>query len=69
MSDVPSSIIPCPACKVKNRVKRFEAGKIPVCAQCGTRLVDEKENETQVWFGKSLNGLSDIPDPGVRGDS
>ena len=63
MSEVPSAIIPCPACKVKNRVKQFESGKIPLCAKCGKRLVSEKENETQVWFGKSLGDISGIPDP------
>ena len=63
MSNVPASIIPCPACKVKNRITKFESGKIPLCAKCGTRLVSEKENETQVWFGKSLKDISGIPDP------
>ena len=38
-------------------------GKIPLCAKCGTKLVSEKENDTQVWFGKSLNDISGIPDP------
>jgi len=69
MSEVPSSIIPCPECKVKNRVQHFESGRIPVCAKCGARLMDEKENETQVWFGKSLKDLSNIPEPGYRDDS
>ena len=69
MSTIPSSIIPCPACNVKNRVKRFESGMIPVCSKCGARLVSEKENETQVWFSKSLKDLSDLPEPGFRDDS
>ena len=69
MSKVPSSIIPCPECKVKNRIKKFESGKIPLCAKCGTRLVSEKENETQVWFGKSLKDISGIPDPRFFGKS
>lgn len=64
-----SSIIPCPVCKVKNRIKQFESGKIPLCAKCGTRLVSEKENETQVWFSKSLKDLSDIPGPTFNGGS
>ena len=63
MTDSISSIIPCPACKVKNRIIKFESGKIPLCAKCGMRLVSEKENETQVWFGKSLKDLSGIPNP------
>jgi len=42
---------------------QFESGKIPLCAKCGTRLVSEKENETQVWFGKSLKDISGIPEP------
>jgi|TARA_B110000263_G_scaffold30792_1_gene23277 ribosomal protein L37AE/L43A len=63
MNQTISSIIPCPECKVKNRIKKFISGKIPLCAKCGTRLVSEKENDTQVWFGKSLNDISGIPDP------
>ena len=69
MDNVTSSIIPCPACKVKNRITQFESGKIPLCAKCGTRLVSEKENETQVWFGKSLKDMSGIPDPRFLGKS
>ncbi len=42
---------------------------IPVCSKCGARLVSEKENETQVWFSKSLKDLSDLPEPGLRDDS
>ncbi len=42
---------------------------IPVCSKCGARLVNEKENETQVWFSKSLKDLSDLPEPGFRDDS
>ena len=63
MSKVPSAIIPCSVCKVKNRVTQFESGKIPLCAKCGTRLVSEEENETQVWYAKSLKDMSGIPDP------
>ena len=63
MNQAISSIIPCPECKVKNRIKKFMPEKIPLCAQCGAKLVTEKENETQVWFGKSLNDISGIPDP------
>ena len=63
MTEATSSIIPCPECKVKNRIKQFKPNKIPLCAKCGTRLVSEKENETQVWFGKSLKDISGIPDP------
>jgi len=69
MSEIPSSIIPCPECKVKNRVSEFKSGKIPLCAKCGTRLVGEKENETQVWYGKSLKDISGIPDPRYLGKS
>ena len=68
MNQVTSAIIPCPSCKVKNRIKQFEPGKIPLCAKCGTRLVSEKENETQVWFGKSLKDISSIPDPECFGE-
>ena len=69
MSKVPACIIPCPACKVKNRIIQFESGKLPLCAKCGTRLVSEKENETQVWFGNSLKEMSNIPDPRSFGKS
>jgi len=69
MSEAPAVIIPCPACKVKNRIKQFESGKIPLCAKCGKRLVNEEENETQVWFGKSLKDMSGIPDPRFFGKS
>jgi len=68
MSEVPSSIIPCPECKVKNRVKQFHSDKIPLCAKCGAKLVTEEENETQVWFGKSLKDISSIPDPECLGE-
>ena len=68
MSTVPSSIIPCPECKVKNRVKQFRTDKIPLCAQCGAKLVTEEENETQVWFSKSLKGMSSIPGPECLGE-
>ena len=68
MSEVPSSIIPCPECKVKNRVKQFHSDKIPLCAKCGAKLVTEEENETQVWFGKSLKDIASIPDPECLGE-
>jgi Zn ribbon nucleic-acid-binding protein len=68
MSEATSSIIPCPECKVKNRVKHFRLDKIPLCAKCGFRLVSKEENETQVWFGKSLKDISNIPDPEHLGD-
>jgi hypothetical protein len=32
-------------------------------------LVSEKENETQAWYSKSLKDLSDIPEPGIHGES
>jgi len=31
-------------------------------------LVTEEENETQVWFGKSLKDISSIPDPECLGE-
>ncbi|MBT6602133.1 MAG: hypothetical protein HOB32_10860 [Nitrospina sp.] len=69
MSQIPSSIIPCPTCKVKNRIKQFHFDKIPLCAKCGTRLVSESENKTQVWFSESLKDISGIPDPDFLGES
>jgi hypothetical protein len=68
MNDVISSIIPCPNCKVKNRIKQFHLAKIPLCAKCGTRLVSEEENQTNVWFGKSLKDISKIPGPEHLGE-
>jgi len=65
---VPSSIIPCPTCKVKNRIKKFYSDKIPLCAKCGTKLVSAAENKTQVWFGESLKDISGIPDPECLGE-
>ena len=69
MSEAPSAIIPCPSCKVKNRIKQFYKDKAPLCAKCGTRLVSEDENNTQYWFGKSLSDISNIPNPEYFGDS
>ena len=63
MSDPSNLIIPCPKCKVKNRIIQFHSGKIPLCAKCNTQLINEKENETQVWFSKSLKDFSNIPEP------
>ena len=54
MSEVPSSIIPCPECKVKTGSNSFTRIKFPLCAKCKAKLVTEEENETQVWFGKSI---------------
>ena len=68
MNNLISSIIPCPICKVKNRIKQFHSDKIPLCAKCGTRLVSEEENQTNVWFGKSLKDISSIPDPECLGE-
>ncbi len=68
MSDLISSIIPCPICKVKNRIKQFHSDRIPLCAKCGTRLVSEEENQRNVWFGTSLKDISRIPDPECLGE-
>tara|TARA_Y100000758_G_C15707830_1_gene295904 strand:+ start:357 stop:485 length:129 start_codon:yes stop_codon:yes gene_type:complete len=40
---------------------------MPLCAKCGTRLVSEEENQTNVWYGKSLKDISGIPDPECLG--
>jgi hypothetical protein len=55
-------------CKVKNRIKQFHPDRIPLCAKCGARLVSEEENQTNVWFGKSLKDISGIPDPECLGE-
>jgi Zn ribbon nucleic-acid-binding protein len=68
MNEATSSIIPCPECKVKNRVKQFRPDKIPLCAKCGVKLVSKEENDTQVWFSKSLKNISSIPDPECLGE-
>ena len=54
--------------KVKNRIKQFHPDRIPLCAKCGARLVSEEENQTNVWFGKSLKDISGIPDPECLGE-
>lgn len=57
-------IIKCPQCGVKNRVKAYVSGKVPVCQKCRTILVDKEEQNAYRRFEESLNQFSKLPDPG-----
>ena len=65
MSEQPFIIIACPKCHVKNRLKSYDPGRIPVCPRCKTRLVDPEENDVHAKYGKSLNNFFDLPDVGI----
>lgn len=69
MADLPFIILPCPSCQVKNRVKRYSSGKVPVCAKCKTPLVTEDENDIHAKYSQNLNNFFDLPDIGLRSDS
>ena len=60
------TIIPCPQCGVKNRIRSFDSGQVPVCARCKTKLMDEKENAAFQKFQDNLNQFKDFPDVGLR---
>lgn len=66
MTDPDLAIIPCPQCGVKNRIRYYSADKIPVCARCQTKLIDEKENAAFQKFQDGLKKFKDFPDVGVR---
>lgn len=66
MSDL--AIIPCPECGVKNRIRTYDPGKIPVCAKCKTKLLDDKEHDAFSKFNENLNKFKDFPDFGFRSD-
>jgi uncharacterized paraquat-inducible protein A len=66
MSDTDLAIIPCPQCGVKNRIRSYDSGKIPVCARCRANLMDEQENVAFQKFQENLNKFKDFPDVGFR---
>ncbi|PIQ97656.1 MAG: hypothetical protein COV67_03180 [Nitrospinae bacterium CG11_big_fil_rev_8_21_14_0_20_56_8] len=68
MDEHPFIIITCPQCQVKNRVRSYETGKIPVCAKCKGKLVDAEENEVHARYGQSVNRFYNLPDIGLRSD-
>jgi uncharacterized paraquat-inducible protein A len=66
MTDMPFIILTCPECQVKNRVKSYDAAKIPVCARCRAQLVAPEENEVHAKYGRSLKNFFNLPDVGLR---
>ena len=66
MSDPNLAIIPCPQCGVKNRIRNCDSGKVPVCARCRTKLMDESEHKAFQKFQDNLNQFKDFPDFGSR---
>ena len=69
MSDPNLAIIPCPQCGVKNRIRNCDSGKVPVCARCRTKLMDESEHKAFQKFQDNLNQFKDFPDIGLRSKS
>ena len=60
-------IIECPECGVKNRIKSYSPDRIPVCAKCRARLVDEDKNEAHARYAENLKNFYDLPGVNVRG--
>ena len=69
MSQPNLAIIPCPQCGVKNRIRNCDPGKLPVCARCRAKLMDESEFEAFNKFQDNLNQFKDFPDIGLRSNS
>lgn len=57
-------IVKCPQCGVKNRVKVYKQGKIPVCQRCRTPLIDSDEKKAYERYEELLKQFSKLPDPG-----
>ncbi len=68
MSEPDIAIIPCPACGVKNRIRTYDSQKVPVCAKCKSKLVNEKEHAAFSKFNDNLDKFKDFPDFGFRSD-
>jgi hypothetical protein len=66
MTDPDLTIIPCPNCGVKNRIRSFDPDKVPVCARCREKLMDKNEHEAFQKFQNNLNQFKDFPDVGFR---
>ena len=69
MTDPDLAIIPCPQCGVKNRVRNYNPNKVPVCARCRAKLMDESEQKAFDKFQDNLNQFKDFPDIGLRANS
>lgn len=59
-------IIECPECGVKNRIKAYSTDRIPVCAKCKTRLVNEDENEANARYAENLKKFYNLPGMNFR---
>lgn len=59
-------IIECPECGVKNRIKSYSPDRIPVCAKCRSRLVDEETNEAHARYAEKLKNFYDLPGVNAR---
>lgn len=59
-------ILECPQCGVKNRIRSYSQDRIPLCAKCKTRLVEEDNNEAHARYSKNLKGFYDLPDFNAR---
>ena len=59
-------IIECPECGVKNRIKSYSPDRIPVCAKCRSRLVDEDKNEVHSRYADNLKNFYDLPNMNAR---
>jgi len=66
MTEPSLTIIPCPQCGVKNRIRNYGSDKKPVCARCRANLMDEKEHKAFQKFQENLNQFKDFPDIGLR---
>ncbi|MCA9483530.1 MAG: hypothetical protein KC553_07345 [Nitrospina sp.] len=61
-------IIECPACGVKNRIRSYSPEKVPVCAKCRARLVDEDKNEAHARYTENVKRFYNLPGFGLRGE-
>ncbi|PIR01549.1 MAG: hypothetical protein COV66_00965 [Nitrospinae bacterium CG11_big_fil_rev_8_21_14_0_20_45_15] len=68
MNDPTLTIIACPQCGVKNRIRSLRGEQIPVCAKCKGHLMTEKENESHLKYQASLKNFQGLPDLGLRFD-
>ncbi len=59
-------IIECPECGVKNRIKSYSVDRIPVCAKCRARLVDEDKNEALSRYADNLKNFYNRRDMNAR---
>ncbi len=60
-------IIECPECRARNRIKSYTPDRIPVCAKCRARLVDEDKNEAHSRYAENLKKFYNLPGVNVRG--